>query len=632
MLSFAQPLFLLAMGGLVLPFLIHRISRARPVAWNFPSITRIRKTPLPRQGKRAISDWLLLLLRTLLLALLILALAGPQWTPRQEAASTSGQTEASGVILVDVSSSMAGWAAPGQVQDILESLDAEPGVRWSWIVADSAILAELPPQQTPAGASAIATLRTFIRETAPSRTGLDPRKALQRAREFLEQGEGPRELHVISDFQESNWSGSLPELPEDVSVQLHRVGTVDRDRNLAIRDVIVVPTDRERLRVIGRIMNFGIDSANTNVRLQTADGSSRQPALLEPGVLTTVAFEIPRPTGTPEAALELMPVEADPYPRDDRLEFRASAPPALEVLALDLSSGPGGGSEETFFLEQALDTGSGTEWIRYSLLNVGRFAINPETLARTTAVFIPATTFGDPSVPWDVLKGFVEAGGLVIATMGEDAVRGIQGLRSAGYPVGDYAGLAGRGRAERFYVGEIPTNSRLADVFQGPAGRDLHLMSIRQYARLRLPDEAVLLLQSEGGDPLLARLPFGKGNLVLSAFPWDRTASDFPLRPSFLPVVREVFALGNPDPGSLPGMDTEAPVPTAESVTTTSPSEEILTRLRGGRSDSPGSSSFTAELAGRSEAGVKLGPWLLLAALLVFVTESLLARRLITRP
>jgi hypothetical protein len=469
----------------------------------------------------------------------------------------------------------------------------------------------------------------FLEETPPSRTALNPRAALLRARELLESENGPRQLHIISDFQESNWSEPLPELPEDIALHFHRVGTTARDRNLAVRDVIVVPMDRERLRIIGRIMNFGSESSNTEIRLQTTDGSRMQDAVIEPGVLTTVAFEIPRPSGIPEAVLELMPAGQDPYPRDDRVAFSASAPPALEVLALDLSPGTGTGTEETFFLEQALDTGSGTEWIRYSLLNVGLFAINPETLGRTTAVFIPASGFGNPSIPWDILTGYIESGGLVIATMGEDAVRGIQGLRSAGYPVGDYNGLAGRGRAERFYVGSIPQSSPLATVFQGPAERDLHLMSIRQYTRLRLPDEGLVLLQSEDNDPLLVNIPYGKGSLVLSTFPWDRTASDFPLRPSFLPVVREVFALGNLDVDALPGMREEARIPSAESMTTISDPDEIRIRLRGGRESAAGSTSALAGLSTNKQGGIALGPWLLLAALLALATESHLARRLI---
>ncbi|NBD37509.1 MAG: hypothetical protein GVY10_02940, partial [Verrucomicrobia bacterium] len=56
MLTFAQPAFLLALAGLALPVLIHRISRAQARPWWFPSIKLIRTAPLPRQGSRRISD------------------------------------------------------------------------------------------------------------------------------------------------------------------------------------------------------------------------------------------------------------------------------------------------------------------------------------------------------------------------------------------------------------------------------------------------------------------------------------------------------------------------------------------------------------------------------------------------
>lgn len=629
MLSFAQPLFLLALGGLVIPFLIHRISRARPVAWKFPSISRIRKTPLPRQGKRAISDWLLLLLRTLLLALLILALAGPVWTPGDEASASTDPASRQAVLLLDFSSSMSGWGAMKETNTILGQLEQRQSTRWGWLVADTDIVAEYPLQAGPTGESALPTLMNFLNETSPSRDMLNPRKALLRSLELLQSENGPGELHIVSDFQESSWNEMLLELPENVTLHLHRVGTKDRNRNLALRDVVVVPMDRQRLRIIGRAMNFGSLKATTNIQLVTGDETFTRAAELPTGNAVPVAFEIARPDGSPDAEMILDPATEDPYTRDNQISFAAASPPALEVLALDPGSGVGTGSEEAFFLEQALDTGPETDWIRYSLLNVGLFAVNPETLARTTAVFIPATAFGNPSIPWDTLAAYIESGGLVVATMDEDAVRGIQGLRSAGYPSVGYNGLAGRTGSEQFYIGSIPENSPLARVFEGDAQRDLNLMSIRRYARLRPPEEGLVMLQTEDKDPLLLAIPLGKGSLVLSTFPWDRSASDFPLRPSFLPVVREVFALANADPGMIPGLRDESGAPMAESIPTIIEPAEIRARLLGGQPDTPVAST---RLAGRdrpSERAISLAHWLLLAAILALITESLLARRLI---
>jgi hypothetical protein len=630
MLSFAQPLFLLALGGLAIPFLIHRISRARPVAWNFPSISRIRKTPLPRQGKRAISDWLLLLLRTLILALFILALAGPVWTPGEETGVAQDRPSTRAVVLLDYSSSMSGWGAVDEAREILRELDGRPDTRWGWLVADTEILAEYPLQDGPSGESSISTLIEFLETTSPSASLLNPQKALLRSLDLLETATGPLELHIISDFQESNWSEPLLELPESVTLQLHRVGMNDRDRNLALQDVIVVPVDRQRLRVIGRAMNFGSRVSTTNIRLTAGNTTHTRETRLEPGSSVPVAFEIERPEGSPEATMELDPAIGDPYPRDDGINFAATSPPALEVLALDPGSAVGSSNEETFFLEQALDTGPDTEWLRYSLLTVGLFAVNPETLARTTAVFVPASAFGDPSIPWDTLSAYIESGGLVVATMDQDAVRGIQGLRSAGFPAGDYRGLAGRAGSERFFVGPIPENSPLASVFEGDAGRDLHLMSIRRHIRLQSPEEAIVMLQTEEAEPLLVRFPRGRGALVLSAFPWDRSASDFPLRPSFLPVVREVFALANRDPNALPGLRKKTGIPVAESLTTFVSPADLRARLQESRQgELSGRARVDARLSGDGSS-VPFAHWLLVSALFALIAESLLARRLIT--
>jgi hypothetical protein len=365
------------------------------------------------------------------------------------------------------------------------------------------------------------------------------------------------------------------------------------------------------------------------VRLKTSSQTEATEMEFAPGNAVPVVFEIDRPNGSTEAAIELAAPEPDPYPRDDRFLFLASAPDPLEVLALVVDPVEGKDAEEVFFLKQALDTGSSTEWVRYSLIDVGTFAINPGNLSKTVAVFIPAGAFADPATPWEVLTDYIREGGLVVATMGEDAVRGAQKIRSLGLPMGDYSGIAGRTGSNRFFVGPLPDDSPLAPVFEGPAERDLYLMSVSRYTRLRLSEEGSPLLLSEEGDPLVAKIPHGKGNLVLATFPWDRSASDFPLRPSFLPIVREVFGLASRDAVRAVGAEAQTAVPAAESVTSIVDLEHIQMQLSGGSPAREAAARTEARLAGNDKNLIHLAPWLLLATILLLILESILARRLI---
>lgn len=628
MLTFATPLFLAALAGLAVPFLIHRISRSRPQVWPFPSIARIRRAPLPRQGRRQLSDWILMALRMLLLSLFILALAGPVWRPPAATGVEDGPQRQPAILLVDASSSMAGWQAGEQARAVIRELQARPDLDWGWVIVSDRIEAEAAPagRQT-----ALDDLLSALDASAPARVAGRPAAGIDRALALLEGQAAPRHLHLLSDFQSTDWSNPLTEIPADIQVELHPVGTIGRDRNLAIREVFPVPAEGGRLRIIGRLMNFGPEAVPATVVLEGPGQSHRQEISLESGRLTPVAFEVSPFSESPEARLRL-DAPADGYDRDDLVPFQAAAPPPLDVLALNLGAGSLEGSEETFFLGQALDTGSDREWQTYSVLPVGLDPLNPETLSRTAAVFVPSSSAGHPDVPWEGLKAYAESGGLLMLTLGDDAVRVLQALRQAGFSIASYQGLAGRLPSDRFHMGPLPADSPLAAVFAGPAARDLFLLSLRRFARLSATGEETVLLQSESADPLLLSLPVGQGRLVLSAFPWDRSASDFPLRSSFLPVVREIFSGQVAPDASTTSVRHSPDVPLSESDPTTLDPAGLLNRLQPAMALAPGlaGDSPSAE-PGPASTGFFLAPWLLIAALLIWIIESLLAARLIAQ-
>jgi len=625
MLNFAQPWFLLALGGLILPLLIHRISRSRPVAWPFPSIARIRKTPLPRQGKRQISDWPLLLLRMLLLALLILALAGPQWIADEGAAPAAAGRQ-SAVVLVDASSSMSGWGAPGQIREELDTLDASfRQSAWGWVVFADEVL----QSSGSAANNGLSSLEAFLNENPPLPVAGFPAAGIREALGMLADNEGINRLHIISDFQESDWSRSrLPEIPAHVEVFLHPVGDEQRSENLALQRVLPLPAEDDQTRILATSINFGTQPVDTRLRLTTSEGTFEREISLSPGRQQTEAFLLPNEGNTREASIEI--VAGDPYPRDNSVSFSPSAPPAPEILAVDPEGGLTAFSEEVFFLTQALAAAYETDWGGYDVLPVGLDPVNPQTLERTSAVFIPANAFANPDLPWNVLRSYIQNGGLVVATMDSEAVRGIDNLNRAGFPEIGYRGIAGRGLSERFYVGPVPDGSLLDEVFTGEATRDLFLLGIYQFARLTLPGEASPLLETDDGDPLLVNMPVGKGQLVLSAFPWDRSVTDLPLRPSFLPIAREVFSLAGSETASVPESRNLIPAPLSESLPQRMPVETVERLLRGGSTQAAADRFQAVAADGPDRPATDLAPWILLFACLMFISECLLARRLIT--
>src|ERR1044072_1526171 len=104
-MSFLTPFFLLGLGAIAVPVLIHLIQRERKRVVQFPSLMFVRRIPYQSVRRRRIRHWPLLLLRAAAIALIVAAFARP-FLPRGTAANavTAGAREM--VILLDQSASM----------------------------------------------------------------------------------------------------------------------------------------------------------------------------------------------------------------------------------------------------------------------------------------------------------------------------------------------------------------------------------------------------------------------------------------------------------------------------------------------------------------------------------------------
>src|SRR5262245_47878312 len=104
-MTFLTPAFLLGLGALAVPVLVHLIQRERKRVVEFPSLMFVRRIPYQSVRRRRIRHWALLLLRAAAIALLVAAFARPFF--RQGASATvaaAGAREI--VVLLDQPASM----------------------------------------------------------------------------------------------------------------------------------------------------------------------------------------------------------------------------------------------------------------------------------------------------------------------------------------------------------------------------------------------------------------------------------------------------------------------------------------------------------------------------------------------
>src|SRR5947209_15735679 len=104
-MPFLMPAFLLCLGALAVPVLVHLIKRERKRVVDFPSLMFVRRIPYQSVRRRRIRHWALLLLRAAAIALLVAAFARP-FLPQRASATVIASGARELVILLDQSASM----------------------------------------------------------------------------------------------------------------------------------------------------------------------------------------------------------------------------------------------------------------------------------------------------------------------------------------------------------------------------------------------------------------------------------------------------------------------------------------------------------------------------------------------
>ena len=243
-MNFLNPLFLFGLAAAAIPVLIHLFTRRKPREVQFPSLDFLAEVNQSEIRRLRLKQWLLLLLRTLAVALLALAMARPSMrggvAGRGSAASTL-------VALVDVSGSMGAPDAEGRpltatARRVVESLLATLGP------ADELLLVPYDRTAHPLSDAPLADaarLRAAAQALAPTASATDHEAALELAARALAASRSlNRELFWISDFQRSGFGASGLERPPGpwANARVYLVPLQPRSRaNAALTSAALAP-------------------------------------------------------------------------------------------------------------------------------------------------------------------------------------------------------------------------------------------------------------------------------------------------------------------------------------------------------------------------------------------------------
>jgi hypothetical protein len=529
--SFLFPLFLLGLGALAVPVLIHLTQRERKSVVEFPSLMFLRKIPYESVQRRRIRDALLLMLRLAALALIVAAFARPFLRGSELSAAPGGARDV--VLLLDRSYSMGygdTWArAQRAAAAAIES--TTPADRISVVLF--ADVAEVALRSTPDRGRAVGEINAA--SPGPGSTRFGP--ALKLAGSLLAESLLPRkEVIVVSDFQRGGW---LPDdtlrMPGGTTITPVAVAPA-QGLNLAVTPVALLRTregGQERVTVTAGVLNRSANAATSVPIHLEVDGRAVQDLTISaaPNASASVTFpplSITAPNTRASVRLGTAgqaPVDA--LERDNVFHFVVT--PAAPVPVMVVSQGR---AEANLYLSRALAIG---EAPRFDTSLQSAEALAGDALNRARLIILNDVPVGDAAAAR--LVAFVEGGGGLLIAAGPRA--SWPSSRSGWLPV-SIGPPVDRTRGTPARLSGMDYGHAVFEPFRAPRSGDFSTTRFYSYRGLGAAKGATVLARFDTGEPALVERNAGRGKVVVFASTLDLSWNDLALKPMFLPFVHQL--------------------------------------------------------------------------------------------
>lgn len=529
-LAFLVPLFLLGLAGIVVPIVVHLTRRQRRNVVHFPSLMFLQKIPYQEQRRRRIQHWFLLSLRALALILVAAAFARPFFEEGSiGTAGSSGPREV--VVLVDRSYSMEVGDRMEAARDRAADVFAGLGPLDRASLVTFARGAEVVARSMSDPLRLQGALDTLRVSSGATRFG----PALKVAQTILEESTLPSgEVHLLSDFQRSGWTGDegvrLPPGSRLIPVPLGTADTVD---NVMVTDLSLPRQSvagRERITPTARIVRRGGDEPRDIEVALELDGQEIQTrtTTVAPNSATTVTFQ-PFTLSQPHTRGTVR-LPDDPVTTDNSHHFVLSPGQALQVLIVEAARA---NSDVSLYLRGALDISDDG---RFTVRTRRSSSIRPMDLDGAAAVFLNDVAIDGGSA--QRLRDFVEAGGGVLIAFGQG---------SAAWPAsaadllpGTVGSIEDRLQGSGGRLGYLDYEHPIFEVFAGPRSGDFTGARFYRARRFEPSDSAAVLARYDDGSVALAELRYGRGRVLAWTSSLDAFWNDLALQPVYLPYVHRL--------------------------------------------------------------------------------------------
>jgi hypothetical protein len=533
-LTFLNPLFLFGLALGIIPILIHRLTKKKPISRKFSAVRLLLQSQRIMTKPQRLKHLLLLALRILAVILLVLMMARPVLT--HKGLLPLGE-ESARVLILDNSLSMTYQEEQGERFELAKKVarDVLQEIKGPVILIPTAAEQGVPILNEEVGWTSREEAMKKLNALSCSYAQGSPLDALRLAYEKFKGQELPKEILFISDLARGDWEGfnlgQMGRVSTDIKITFIRIGGPKQDANLAIKGVrldegeAVVGTPN-RLEVT--VSNLAEQTNSALVQLFLGGVSVEKKAMdLQAGEEGKVYFEFFQ--DRPAWINGEVRLSGDRLPLDDVFYFPLRIREKIKVLIVDGDPALSLRGRESYYLLNALNPG-GREGSPFLAKVISAEELDGLDLSSFEALFLLNVARPTPAK----MLSFAEAGKPVWLFLGDR----VNADHYNSMPLFPW-----RLRAFKEAAGQKPPRISQVDpshealkLFSGAAGDSLKGASFRRYYPVDGATKKLLILDNQ--DPLLLEASLGKGKLFLFASSADLDWNDLPLKTAYLPLIQ----------------------------------------------------------------------------------------------
>lgn len=540
-MTFLNPLVLLGLMAAALPILIHLFNKRKLRTIDFSTLTFLKELQKNTIRKITIRQWILLILRTLLIIFLVLAFSRPAL--KGTFGTIGSHATSTVVIILDNTPSMDRRDERGRFLDQAK----EQALRITGLLQnndDAAVirLSDIPSPTIPVPTHDRQHLASVIQETEISQKHRTITDALRIASTVVQESKNAnKEIFVLTDGQTStfthapiNAGGPERIFPNNVHFFLS-MGSAKPLNNAGIESVSIPPTLLQKNKpftVNAVIKNYG-STRFVNHLVSISIGTTRvmqKSITLEPEESGTVGFSVtPSGTGFIGGSIDL---EDDAFEADNSRYFSLTIPDRISVtLVAPDDSHPK-------YLETALAVANTLS----SSGMIGVQRITPSQISTSILASSDVVVFSGvqdlPETQNTIIRSYVLNGGnLVFFPSSDSATVRYSFLRPFDISI---AGITKAPQQTNFrFTGtdlDFPIFTGMFDN-QTEKSKTLESPSVSVALRYAPTKSMRTIISLSDGTPFLWLREMQKGKILGFSVPANSLWSDFPLKGIFVPIV-----------------------------------------------------------------------------------------------